>query len=215
MIRKLFFVLTILFFTSVHSYSQESCSCSSTAGGCSASQSCPAGKSAVCSCSLTGCSSSCQSGGEVLPELEGTAKLETAPTREIGSILSSISGMNVRFVPATKNFRLSEAKGLKNSLWDRLEVLSQNGELTINGHKLDFWKSQKTTLLEGGEFKICSGGASAQRILNMLSFISGKNHVITSGDAYSKITGQIEGNNLNELLESLQKISGITVAQTR
>jgi hypothetical protein len=123
--------------------------------------------------------------------------------------------MNVRFVPATKNFRLSEAKGLKTSLWDKLEILSQNGELTINGQKLDFWKSQKTTLLEGGEFKICSGGASAQSILNMLSFISGKNLIITSGDPYSKITGQIEGNNLTELLESLQKISGVTVSQTR
>lgn len=212
MIKKFLFVLTILVFTCIYSYAQESCSCSSTSGGCSASQTCPAGKSAVCTCSLTGCSSSC-SGGELILERTGIAKLETAPIGEIGGILSSISGMNVQFKPTVKNFRLSQAKGSKSSLSGLLEELSRNGELTINGQKLDFWKGMKKTLLEGGEFKICSGGASVQRLLNMVSFISGKSYLITSGNANTQISGQIEGNNLTEILENIQKAGGITVTE--
>jgi hypothetical protein len=213
MIKKLLFVLTIMVFTSLYSYAQESCTCSSTAGGCSASQTCPAGKSAVCTCSLTGCSSFCQREEPILDRVSIT-KLGTATTGEIGGILSSISGMNVRFKPTIKGFRLSEAKRSKTSHWDLLEELSRNGELTINGQKLGFWKGMQKTLLEGGEFKICTGGASVQRILSMVSFISGKNYSISSGDANARITGQIEGNNLTEILEDLQKVGGITVAKT-
>jgi hypothetical protein len=210
--KKVFFVLSILLFTSVYSYSQESCSCSSTGGGCSASQTCPAGKSAVCTCSVTGCSSSCQSDEPIL-DFGGTTNLETASVGEIGGIFSSISGMNVQFKPTNKNFRLFEATGSKSSLWSLLDDLSQNGELTINGQKLDFWKGMRKTLLEGGEFKICSGGSSVRRLLKIVSFISGKSYSITSGDANTQITGRIEGNNLTEVLENLQKAGGVTIAE--
>lgn len=212
MIRKIFFVLTILLFTSTYSYSQESCSCSSTAGGCSASQSCPAGKSATCVCTSNGCSSSC-SRGDVLPEGGGESRVTNTNAGNLDNVLSYVSGLNIKFTPTNKNYKFSGLDNFKSSSSDLLDELAQNGEVSINGQKADFWKGVRKTLLEGGEFRLCFGGATANKILNTVSFISGKRYLITSGDANREITGQIKGNNLSEVLESLQKISGTTIVE--
>jgi hypothetical protein len=213
MVKKILFVLTILLFTSGYSYSQESCSCSSTEGGCSASQSCPPGKSATCVCTSAGCSSSCSKTTEEVLVDEGVSRMANVKAGNIDNVLSYASGLNIKFTPANKNYKFSGLDISKTPSWVLLDELSQNGEVSINGQKVDFWKGVRKTLLEGGEFKLCSGGATANKVLNIVSFISGKRHLITSGDANAKITGQIEGNNLSEVLESLQKISGTTIAE--
>lgn len=202
MFKKLAFVLTFLVFTSLNLYAQESCSCSTSS--CSASQSCPAGKSAVCVCSATGCSSSCSGGAEQLPD---------GGPQSISSALSSDVALNFQFEPTNKNFTLTSSKISGIPTWDLLEELSQNGKLTINGQNLDFWKDMNKTLLNGGEFRICSGGASVQRILGVISFVSGKKYTITSGNAEAVIKGRIEGNSLPEVLKSLQEKGEVTVAE--
>ena len=210
MFKKMFFVFVVMAFTSIYSYSQESCSCSS--GNCSASQTCSEGK-AVCVCSAAGCSSSCS--GNVTPEGGGESRLQNADVKDIGRISSAIFGKDIQFKPTVKSYKFagSNAKFTTESDWNTLEELSKNGELLINGHKLDFWRGIRKTLIEGGEFKICSGGATAQRIINEISFISGKKFSIISGDADREITGQIAGNNLSEVIESLRKVSGVTIAE--
>lgn len=211
MFRKILFIFTVLTFTSVYSYSQESCACSST--GCTASQSCPAGKSAVCVCGGGSCGSSCSITDELPNNNRSAVKLEDANAENIGGVLSSIYGVNVQFKSTVKDYKFSDSKGLNASSWNLLEELSQNGELSINNQKIDFWKGIRKTLLEGGDLKICFGGATPQKILNVVSFISGKKYSITSGDAESKITGQVTGNNLSEIIASLQKTGGVTISE--
>lgn len=201
MFKKLTFVFTFLVFTSLNLYAQESCGCSTSA--CSASQTCPAGKSAVCVCSASGCSSSCVT----------EPPINDARAESISGVLSSAYGLNFQFQPTNKNYELSSAKISGLPIWELLEELSRNGEITINGQNLDFWKNMNKTLLGGGEFKICSGGASVQRILGVISFVSGKQFKITSGNAEAIIKGRIEGNNLTEVLNSLQKNGEVTVAE--
>lgn len=213
MIKKLFLVLFLFVITSLYTNAQESCSCSGN--GCSASQTCPAGKSAVCVCSASGCSSSCQSGVD-LPDAIPESDLQNTKVDEFSRVLSSAFGKTIRFTPA-KDYKSPNfgSKQITSNNWEILENLSKNGKLTVNGHKIEFWKGIRKTLLEGGEFKICVGDASVLRVINEISFISGKRFTVLSGDVDKKLTGQIAGNNLYEVVESLRKVSGVTIAENK
>lgn len=212
MIKKLFVVVFLVLVANFYANAQGACSC--TGSGCSASQTCPAGKPAVCVCSVTGCSSSCQS-REIIQNGIPESDLQTTKVDEFSRVLSSVFGKTIRFTPA-KDYKSLKfgSKPITSNNWDVLENLSKNGDLSINGHKIEFWKNIRKTLLEGGEFKICVGDASALRVINEISFISGKRFSVLSGNTDKKITGQIAGNNLSEVIESFRKVSGVTITES-
>lgn len=60
MFKRSLTILCLLTAFCIGAKAQSNCSCNQGNGGCSASQTCPAGKIAQCSCSATGCSSSCE-----------------------------------------------------------------------------------------------------------------------------------------------------------
>ena len=199
-------------------YAQSSCSCSVPAG-CSASQSCPNGYIAICTCNPSGCSSSCQKGGGGGPigpgdggRLEST--LRTAAPEKIAGILSRAFPVFVAFEPRQNfSFDLQISKAAPASDWDVLEYLDANGVLTINGQKLEFWKGIKDNFNNGGDLTICTGGATVDMVLRQLSFVSGKQFSVTIGDPQTIVNGAIHGKGLKDFLEILGKMGGVTIVE--
>lgn len=214
--KKIIFTAAFLILGSLNLYAQESCGCSSAAGGCSASQSCGAGYMAVCSCTSSGCVSYCQLRAEpVLQSSVIVSKLQKARTTDFGNVLSSLFRKTIVFKPNSKDFRFAfpESELNNTSHWDVLEYLSRNAELTVNGQSIEFWKNIREGFLSGGEIKLCAGSATPQEFLNEISFITGKNFSIVSGNGKAKVIGSLSASSLEELLQNLSNVGKITIKE--
>ncbi len=215
MFKRSILLVGLLFLFSLSTQAQSSCSCSVGNGGCSASQSCGKGQTAVCTCSATGCSSTCD--GELILDRQtpGTLidNLKKADLDGIGEVLTRALGKNITFVSSGKGRLNYPEVRAGSSHWDILEFLSTRGELKISGHDIDFWRGVRGTLLNGGQFTICFGESSVGRILDHVVFISGKDLRITSGDPQTRIMGPIIGNSLEEILANLSKSGQVTIEE--
>jgi hypothetical protein len=213
--KKIILVLAFFVFGTCASYAQSSCSCGVGNGGCTASQTCPSGKIAVCVCSGTGCSSSCNSEAFEMP-LENVIQtnIDLATGKNIGDVLSTAYGKNITFEPTSNNFKFAyNSRDFKSkNHWSIFEYLSANGKLTINGHDVDFWKGVEETLIKGGEFSFCTSNASVRMLLNEITFLTGKRYIISS-PATNKISGAVRGNTLEELLLNLSNASGAKIEE--
>ncbi len=191
---------------------QTSCSCSAGNGGCSVSQTCEAGYLAICTCSATGCTSSCQSRDGQQPELLGPPLLSLALTGkdadEISSYLTDVFGKMVKFSPKTKNAFIYGFPGRAASYWDVFDYLERNGTVTVNGSAISFWRDQHRQLKKGGELVLCVGGATPDAIARHLSFISGSKIDTNGGVSQMPITSTVRGKGLLQILNNLTGISG-------
>lgn len=197
-------------------FAQSSCSCSNST--CSASQSCPDGYIAVCSCAATGCSSVCNKEQPILDLVDENildAKLRNESTKNLGEVLSKTLGKTITFSPADSKFRYeySSSNSVTGSHWEILEYLANNGTLKINNHDIEFWKGLRHTLLKGGEFTFCTGNAPVEMLVGEISFITGRQYSIISNGTKTNISGAVSGKSLDELLGSLGKMSRTTIVE--
>ncbi|MCO6511549.1 MAG: hypothetical protein J5I65_12225 [Aridibacter famidurans] len=141
--------------------------------------------------------------------------MEKVDAGKYGNVLTSILGKRVTFEPSSENFRFADLdyKADSGTHWDVLSTLNRYGDLKIEGFSLEFWMNRRETLLKGGEFAFCVSSASVNRILREISFITGKNFLIVSGDGDRKVKGRIEGTILSEVLDSLSKAGGVTIVE--
>jgi hypothetical protein len=216
--KRILLSLFLLLAGALAAYAQSSCSCSVPAG-CSASQSCPIGFIAVCTCNPSGCSSSCQKssgGGPILPGDGGRLAntLRTTAPEKIAGVLSRAYPLFVAFEPRQNfSFDLPDSKSTPLSDWDVLEYLNSNGILTINGQKLEFWQGVKDNFNNGGDLTICTGGATVDMVLRQLSFVSGKQFSVTTGDPQTIVSGAIHGHGLKDFLETLGKMGRVVITE--
>jgi hypothetical protein len=216
--KKLLLSLFFLLMGALAAYAQSSCSCSVPAG-CSASQSCPNGYIAICTCNPSGCSSSCQKGGGGGPIGPGdggrlVSTLRTTAPEKIAGVLSRTFPVLVAFEPRQNfSFDFQESKSAAPSDWDILEYLDSNGVLTLNGQKLEFWKGVRDNFNNGGELTICVGGATVEMVLRQLSFVSGKQFSVTVGDSQTIVNGAVHGSGLKDFLETLGKMGRVTIVE--
>jgi len=195
---------------------KQECECS-IVGHCSASQSCPDGYIAVCTCSATGCSSSCTKIDGVMelsePTLEKMLLGESAAN--FGKVLSKAFKKIVTFKPFDPNlkFEFNAENTARSTHWDLLDYLAKNGDLKINGHDLDFWKGVRQNLMSGGGFKMCAGPVAARLIVDELSFLTGTRYSIISGDQNTKVTGPFEGSTISEITEKIGRQANVVIAE--
>lgn len=209
-----FVVFVSIFIGTVNISAQSTCSCGTS---CSASQTCPDGYTAVCTCSASNCSSSCNR-NQLEFEFSATvldSKLREESVKNIGKVLSKAFGKIVTFEPNNSKFKFeySASDSPAVSHWDILEYLDKNGTLKINGHDLEFLRNMQQTLLKGGEFSFCTGSASVEMILSEINFLTGKKYSTASGDPKTKITVPIKGFSSIEILENLSKASQTTIVE--
>lgn len=217
MYKRTFFLFVLLIVSALGISAQDdrpasSCSCTQGNGGCSASQTCPDGHIAVCSCSASGCSSSCIAvAPRPVSEKEVVSAITRNDTKALSDILSRAYGRQISFSASENSPQLPKPPSVSSfpSDWTLLEFLDRNGTLTINGQPLSFWRSLRESLLNGGEFQICSERADA--ILNQIAFISGKSFSVAAGDSKAKIVDPIKGHGLSELLLNLSNAANIRI----
>lgn len=218
--KKVQIIIVLLFafgfFGAISNFAQSSCACSNST--CSASQGCPEGYIAVCTCSATGCSSVCNKEEPILDLIDEPAldaRLRNESAINFGELLSRALGKTITFEPKDSKFRYeySISNSVTKSHWEILEYLASNGTLKINNHDIEFWKGLRRTLLEGGEFKFCTGNAPVEMLVGEISFITGRQYSIVSSGARTNISGAVSGKSLNELLTSLGKMSQTTIVE--
>lgn len=83
----------------------------------------------------------------------------------------------------------------------------------INGVSLDYWESLRDNLIKGGSFKVCTGKASAQAILNEINFYAGTRYKIIAGDPLAQKDTQVKGNSLTELIDSFTTSRSVTISE--
>lgn len=213
MLGKLILITCALLIANVGISAQDSCSCSNSV--CSASQTCSGGKTAKCTCSATGCSSSCENTELQLeftePDFEKA--VQAGDRKAIRQYFAKTIGRTVDFVPTSSRSKVSyiRSKDGNASHWDALEFLEKNGDLKIDGHSLKFWTDIRDSFLNGGELTICTSRADVA--LREISFISGKRFSVISGDPKTKLDGEIRGEGVVGLLQSLKKAAKIEIVE--
>ncbi len=196
-------------------FGQSSCECQSE--GCSATQTCPSGYLAQCTCGRY-CSSQCVKAGEELPELDFatggrslTEALAGSNEKNISREFSKSLGKRVVFTKGSDSQRLTVARPAFESYWQVAEFLAANGKLTINGLPFEIWKGHRDTLLKGGEYSICASDVPAKIILNEINFLTERSFEIVKGDPRSTAKAVISGTNLKDVLRSLSDSRNITI----
>ena len=197
---------------------QSSCKCKVGDGGCAASQSCPDGYLAVCSCSAFGCSSQCLAfGGDGRPgglnEDEIGAAISKNDAKVLSLALSKFYRRFINFSPMDSTSQIPRPRSISPSPvdWTLLEFLDKNGHLTINGQPLSFWNGMRQTLLSGGAYQICSSRADA--VLNEISFVAGRSYSVAAGKAQARLDAPVKGNGLPELLLNLSRAANIRIQE--
>ena len=216
--QKLVLLFVIIIASAGAVLAQESCSCSAGNNGCTASRTCSAGWRAECTCSATGCSSQCVKLGEeenyrFFDNNSIVKSLRNTDAKNIGSVLSNTFSENISFEPTGKSFVFDFPKKDSISHWEILEFLASKGNLKIHGYPLEFWQEMRESLLKGGELNICVGEASVANILKHVSFITGKKFTIVNGDEQAKIRGSVQGSNLDEFLQNLNKLGKVIIVR--
>jgi hypothetical protein len=216
---RLVLVLTVLLSGSTLILAQSSCSCESES--CRASQSCPEGYLATCTCGDY-CSSQCKKANSELPEMwfeNGSQSLiktvMESDEKRISEDFSKNIGREVIFVKSPKIQRLAIDASSFKSYWDIAEFLANNGKITINRLPFEIWKGNRDTLLKGGEYKICANDLPAEMILDEINFLTGRNFRIVSGDPKSKAKVVVLGKGLKEVLDSLSASRNIIIQESK
>ncbi len=187
-----------------------SCSCAAPDGSCSASVTCR-GDSCYAFCSNQTCLAGCGApvGKEGLDRLT-IASLEVGqmPGQEWARQASQASGRAIIFKPYDANLQASfDFKNLP--LWDALDLLSQHGQVAVDGNNFETLKSLRATFRSGEKFNVCFQGVTAQCIQRELSFISGF-PIALQGDSETRISLKTgDGVTLAELLKMLNAQEGL------
>lgn len=216
---SLVLVLTVFLSGSAVILAQSSCSCESES--CRASQSCPDGYLATCTCGDY-CSSQCKKANSELPEMlfenGGQSLIKTvmeSDEKRISEEFSKNIGREVIFVKSPKIQRLAVEASSFKSYWEVAEFLASNGKVTINRLPFEIWKGNRDTLLNGREYKICANDLPAEMILDEINFLTGRNFRIVSGDPKSKAKVVIRGNGLTEVLASLSASRNVIIQDSK
>ncbi|MGH9947646.1 MAG: hypothetical protein ACRD6X_10620 [Pyrinomonadaceae bacterium] len=199
---------------------QSSCNCEGY--GCEVSQNCPEGYIAVCSCTAQGCTGKCK---KAEPENEfqevsfKTGRMSLMATllngneERISQEFSKLLGEKVIFKKAREAQISVIAQGNEfKSYWSVAEFLASVGTISVGGLPFDSLRSQREILLEGGLFKICAPKLSAKRILDEISFLTGKEFKVVAGDPRSNSSVPVQGNNLKEVLDSISNSRNIRIS---
>lgn len=181
------------------------CACrNDSAPKCSANINCATG-SAMCSCTEGGCSSYCADGamGEFPDGKTLLGRLQAGGENEISVVLTKALGKRVSFSPYKDNSKLDYAIQ-PESHWSVLEYLSQNGNLKINGVDYTVWKTLRKTVTTG-KVNFCVGNMTVERLVNEISFFSGKKYQVVSGNSNLKVDIAIKQLTIDEVIETLQR----------
>lgn len=219
MLRRSISSLSILVLLTLGVNAQSKCECASDDGSNSATQSCPAGFVALCTCSAFGTNGQCSKQDD--KPLEGLTRaglvkvIESSDAQSLAKNLSVAFGKTIKFTPTVSKFVIDKKVAIRStdSHWDLFNYLSTKGNLLINGSPLSYWTGMRDNLVAGGAFKVCTGKASAQSILNEINFYAGTRYKIIGGDRLIQKDDPIKGGSFAEFINNFTTSRAITISE--
>lgn len=160
----------------------QSCSCTADDNSCGVNGYCPYGCLAYCppgNCRIT-----CVGGGyEDILDMSApiTMQLKNANSRKVAAELGRLTGAPVTFNPRQPDdtFNLDVKD---KPLWEVLEELSSGGKIQIAKEDFGHLRGVRQSFLSGERISVCFHNVTAKRLAADLSFLSGRDVYVVSGN---------------------------------
>jgi hypothetical protein len=110
-----------------------------------------------------------------------TLQLKNADSNSVAAALGRITGAPVMFNPRRpdETFNLDVKD---KPLWDVLDELSSGGNIQIAKEDFGHLRGVRQSLLNGERISVCFTNVTAKRLATDLSFLSGRDVYVASGD---------------------------------
>lgn len=190
----------------------EPCGCTADDGSCSVSGYCPRGCLAYCP--SNNCRISCTGNGyeEVLnASLPITLQLRNANSRAVAAALARLTGAQVMFSPRQPDavFNLDFTD---EPLWNVLDTLSAEGNVQIAKEDFGHLKGVRQSFLSGERIAVCFQNVTAKRLAADLSFLTGRDVHVASGDPEAPVYYKGRGVNFEEIVAAVSESAGVQIA---
>jgi hypothetical protein len=185
------------------------CSCVALDGSCSASVSCPKGCTAYCPSGK--CYAKClDSFWETDFRQQVTLQMRGGSSRKLSAALARITSKEIVISPNKADeaytFDFKEA-----SLWDVLEVLSENGKVQIAGEDFGKLLGIRKAFISGEKMSVCIHQASVRHLVDQLAILSGLSIRATSGNLDTLVTLTLKDVTLKEVVAEISEQTGVQI----
>jgi hypothetical protein len=205
--------LTSLIFVSYSSIPYKNCGCAADDGSCRVYGSCPKGCLALCpnggGCSVT-CVDSNYGGYEDL-SAPVTLQVRGVNGGKVAAELTRLTGAEIIFMPtgadAVFNIEVKD-----EPLWNVLETLSTEGSVQIGRHDFGHVRKVRQALLSGERMAACFDNVTAERLAYELSFLSGREVYVATGDPETPVFYKGKQATFEEIVTAVSLSSGVQIA---
>lgn len=136
-----------------------------------------------------------------------TIKIANGDSRQVAFELASATGKEVEFLPYNSSQRFNFVL-IDHPLWELLLQLSQSGTLKIGGMDFEDLKKIHDMLVSGRKVSMCIHGASVESVASHLSFLSGIQLSIVSGDAARRFSATFKEATFDEIIIGISERTG-------
>lgn len=187
----------------------ESCACAADDGSCSVSGSCPRGCLAYCPSGR--CRVTCvgnEAGSLFDTESLITLRVKNASSQKVAAELARLIGAEVTISPRRANTTFSlDVKD--ESLWNVLDTLSSGGSIQIAHEDFAHLRGVRQAFLGGERMAVCFHNVTAQRLAGDLSFLTGRNVHVASGDPNALVDYKGRGVTFEEMVTEISQVAGV------
>lgn len=189
----------------------KSCSCSADDGSCSMSGYCPQGCLALCPSGT--CRIICVDEYEGMLDMSAsiTLQLKNASSDKVAAELGRLTGAPVMF--NTRQSRETFNLDVKDKpLWNVLEELSSRGKIQIAKEDFGHLRKMRESLLSGERIAACFTNVTAKRLATELSFLSGRDVYVASGDPDLAVNYTGKEVTFEEIVTGVSQEAGVVIA---
>lgn len=189
---------------------REHCACTAPDGSCSASVNCTGGCTQHCGVGGD-CYAYC-SGYYAFLGMETTFQMQNATYPQLVDELAHASGKEITFLP-TKPDEVFNAGFKRATLWDALELLSDQGTVQVAGQDFERLKRLRRNLLSNVRTSLCVKNTSVQTFVTDLASLTGLPLRVTAGNPMAMVNVQLQNVTLDEIIASVSEQTGTKIIE--
>lgn len=189
----------------------QSCSCSADDGSCSMSGDCPQGCLAYCP--SNNCRIVCVGNYAGFQEMSApiTLHLKDVNSRSVAAELAKQIHAAVIFNPRQPGTTFS-IDVTDEPLWNVLDTLSAGANIQIGMEDFGHLRSMRQSLVGGERIAVCFHNVTAERLAADLSFLSGREVHVASGDPGAVVDYTGKRVTFEEIVAQASEAAGVEIA---
>jgi len=195
---------------SSHALTLDDCSCLAPDRSCLASIPCRGGCTQHCA-SQGDCFAEC-SGFYAMFGRETTLEMQNATYPQFVAALARISGKDIEFSPA-KPDAVFNTGWKRATLWDVLDMLSDQGTVRITGKDFEKFKRLRRVLLSDTKISLCVRNTPVSTFVIDMASLTGLPFRITDGRPMAVVNLQLQHVSLDDILVKVSEQTGTTIIQ--